>query len=82
MKLALLLPELPSVTVSSLIESVGKGAGGSTVTTTLAGSLETVPSLTTSWKVRLVAAEGAVKVGCAALVLERLTAGPSVCVQV
>ena len=57
--------------------------GGAVVTVivTLAGLLATWPSLTTSWKLRLVALAGAVKLGRALLAAASVTVGPAVCVQ-
>ena len=48
---------------------------------TYAGLLASVPSLTTSRKLSLVAPAGAVKVGRAAVASESVTVGPAVCVQ-
>ena len=57
----------------------------SALTVTVTVSTEVlVPSLTSTWKVNveLLRPSGAVKVGCPALASLRVTAGPSVCVQV
>ena len=55
---------------------------GPTVALTVAGVL-TLPllSVTTSWKVRVPATEGAVKVGCALVALDRVTVVPLVWVH-
>ena len=55
--------------------------GGRTSTVTASGALSNVPSFTTSENARSVRTDGAVKVGVAAVVLLRLTAGPPVCVH-
>jgi hypothetical protein len=54
---------------------------GVTWTFTVSAALATPPAVTTSWKVRLVAARGVVRLGVAVLAPVRLTAGPAVCVQ-
>ena len=43
------------------------------------GLLLALPLLTTSWKVRAPAADGAVNVGLTAVLLDRVTAVPPVC---
>ena len=48
---------------------------------TLAGLLLLLPLLTTSWKVRVPGLAGAVKVGLTAVLLDRVTAVPPVCVH-
>jgi hypothetical protein len=52
-----------------------------TVTVTVDAGLSAKPSLTTSENVNVVAEDGAVKVGFAAVVLESVTVGPPVCCQ-
>src|ERR1700750_2804831 len=52
-----------------------------TVTATLAGLLLLVPLLTTSWNVKVPGLEGAVNVGCTAVLLDNVTAVPPVCVH-
>ena len=61
--------------------AVGARLPALTVIVTPAGLLVSLPSLTTSWKVRLAALAGAVKVGFWAPALLRLTVGPPVCVR-
>ena len=48
---------------------------------TEAGLLLVVPLLTTSWNVSVAALDGAVNVGCAAVLLDNVTAAPPVCVH-
>ena len=54
------------------------GAAVLTVIVTVAGLLLAVPLLTTSWKVRVAALDGAVKVGWATVLLDNVTAVPPV----
>src|SRR5690242_19688652 len=56
--------------------------GAETVTVVVVAGLLALPSRTTRLKVSLVAVAGAVKVGFAAVVLDSVTAGPPVWVQV
>ena len=57
------------------------GPPACTVMVTVEGVLVTCPSLTTNWKVRVAGLAGAVKVGLAAVVLERVTGVPAVWVH-
>ena len=57
------------------------GTAAFTVILTVDGPLLVEPSLTTSWKVTVVALDGAVNVGLTAVDEDSVTAGPAVCVH-
>ena len=48
---------------------------------TKSGWLDSVPSVTTSWNVSVLALDGAVNVGLTAVDDDNVTAGPAVCVH-
>ena len=81
------LPDPSSCTVAPVVTdwlepAFATGAAGRlTVMFTVEGLLLCDPSVTTSWKVSVVAVDGAVKVGLTAVESDSVTAGPAVCVH-
>src|SRR5438046_4789452 len=74
-------PEAADDAVAYAVSARSGAAAVVTVMVTVAGLLLAVPLLTTSWNVSVAALDGAVNVGCTAVLLDNVTAAPPVWVH-